>query len=44
MHQDFDLAQLVGESEAATLSVTDYVFNGQSRSSLLSNSANNMIM
>ena len=34
----------MGESEAATLSVTDYVFQGQNRSSLLSNSANNMIM
>ena len=46
MHNDFDLALLVGESEAATITVADYVFHGQgnNRNSLLSNSANNMIM
>ena len=28
VHNDFDLALLVGESEAATISVADYVFHG----------------
>jgi len=41
---DFDLAMLVGESEAATLTITDYVFCGQSRSSLFLNNSTNAPM
>ena len=43
VQSDFDLALLVGESEAATMTIADFVFNGSGRNSLLSNSANNMM-
>ena len=42
VQSDFDLALLVGESEAATMTIADFVFHGNSRNSLLSNSNNMM--
>ena len=42
IHNDFDLSLLVGESEAAAMTVSDFIFQGQFRGTLLSNSANNI--
>ena len=41
---EFDLAMLVGESEAATMTIADYVFCGQSRSSAFLNNSANAVM
>lgn len=40
---DFDLALLVGESEAITMTVSDYVFQGHLKNGLLSNSQSNIV-
>lgn len=43
VNNDFDLAQLLGESEAATVTVNEFIFYGQNRSPLLSMSTNHAI-
>ena len=35
---------LVGEAEATTMTINDYIFYGSSKNSLLSNSGNNVLV
>ena len=43
LQDDFDLAMLVGESEAANMTISDYVFYGLGPNNLLNSSVHNMI-